>query len=158
MGLEGFNAVDAGSARGELLTCCDVPWWADRLVEGRPYPDLAALLDAADEALGELTDADVDRALDAHPRIGDRATGQSATEQGAVRRDTKTLAALAEVNRRYEKRFDRVFLICATGLGADEILAAAERRLGNDDAGERAVVRDELRKIALLRLRKVVGG
>jgi 2-oxo-4-hydroxy-4-carboxy-5-ureidoimidazoline decarboxylase len=156
MSLAGFNALDAASARRQLLACCDVPSWADRLVAGRPYAEARALLSAADQGFGMLSDADVDRALAAHPRIGERATGQSAVEQAGVARDNRTLSELADVNRQYEERFDRVFLICATGLGAGEILTAARERLRNDDAEERAVVRDELRKIALLRLRKVI--
>jgi 2-oxo-4-hydroxy-4-carboxy-5-ureidoimidazoline decarboxylase len=153
-----FNQFDAGSARRQLLACCDVPAWADRLVEGRPYDDADALLATADRAMRELTDEELDRALAAHPRIGERATGWSGDEQAGVARDNGTLAALAAANRRYEQRFDRVFLICATGLGADQILAAAEDRLRNDDATERMVVADELRKIVLLRLEKVIDG
>jgi 2-oxo-4-hydroxy-4-carboxy-5-ureidoimidazoline decarboxylase len=154
--LAGFNALDVGSARQLLLACCDVPTWADRLVENRPYEDADALLAAADRALRELTDDDVARAVAAHPRIGQRASGWSRGEQAGVARDDRTQVALAEANHRYEQRFDRVFLICATGLTADQILAAAGTRLQNDDATERVVVADELRRIVLLRLRKVI--
>jgi 2-oxo-4-hydroxy-4-carboxy-5-ureidoimidazoline decarboxylase len=73
-----------------------------------------------------------------------------------VARDDRTRVALVEANHRYEQRFDRVFLICATGLTADQILAAAGTRLQNDDATECVVVADELRRIVLLRLRKVI--
>jgi 2-oxo-4-hydroxy-4-carboxy-5-ureidoimidazoline decarboxylase len=73
-----------------------------------------------------------------------------------VDRDETTLAALVEGNRLYEERFGRVFLVCATGLDADQILDALRSRLENDDEPDAAVVADELRRIALLRLRKVV--
>jgi 2-oxo-4-hydroxy-4-carboxy-5-ureidoimidazoline decarboxylase len=128
----------------------------DRLVENRPYDDADALLAAAERAMSELPDDDVARAVAAHPRIGERASGWSRGEQAGVARDDRTQAALVEANHRYEQRFDRVFLICATGLSADQILAAAGTRLQNDDATERAVVADELRRIVLLRLRKVI--
>ena len=72
------------------------------------------------------------------------------------RRDSDTSAALRAANRAYEDRFGRVFLICATGLSADEVLAELHWRLSNDEASEAAVVAEELRKIALLRLRKVL--
>jgi 2-oxo-4-hydroxy-4-carboxy-5-ureidoimidazoline decarboxylase len=152
----GFNALDAGSARRLLLACCEVPTWADRLVANRPYDDTDALLAAGDQAMRELTDDEVARAVAAHPRIGERASGWSRGEQAGVARDDRTRVALVEANRRYEQRFDRVFLICATGLTADQILAAAGTRLQNDDATECVVVADELRRIVLLRLRKVI--
>jgi 2-oxo-4-hydroxy-4-carboxy-5-ureidoimidazoline decarboxylase len=154
--LAGFNALDVGSARRQLLACCDVPAWADRLVENRPYDDADALLADADQAMRELTDDEVARAVAAHPRIGERASGWSRGEQAGVACDDRTQVALAEANHRYEQRFDRVFLICATGLTGDQILAAAGSRLQNDDATERVVVADELRRIVLLRLRKVI--
>ncbi len=67
-------------------------------------------------------------------------------------------AELVEVNRAYEARFGRVFLICATGLTAGDVVAAARARLANDEATETAVVKDELRKIALVRLQKELDG
>jgi 2-oxo-4-hydroxy-4-carboxy-5-ureidoimidazoline decarboxylase len=136
----------------DLLACLDVPGWAATVLEGRPYADESALLDAADHAARELTDEDVDRALAAHPRIGERADGMSKQEQSGVTPG----AELVEANRAYEERFGRVFLICATGLSTEQVLASARERLGNDDETEAAVVKDELRKIALLRLRKVL--
>jgi 2-oxo-4-hydroxy-4-carboxy-5-ureidoimidazoline decarboxylase len=69
-----------------------------------------------------------------------------------------TLAALATGNGAYEERFGQVFLICATGLSATEMLAALRARLGNDAGTEAKIVRDELRKITGLRLRKLLGG
>lgn len=162
MDLDHFNAAPKAELRPELLACCDVPAWADALLEARPYADLDALLAAADEAARRFDRADVDRALARHPRIGERASGQgtgsrwSRQEQSGVAADAK--AALVEGNRSYEDRFGRVFLICATGLSAEQILENLRSRLGNDDATEASVVADELRKIALLRLRKVVDG
>ena len=103
-------------------------------------------------------------ALAAHPRIGERAAGEgrqarwSRGEQSGVTRTPEVERALLDGNRAYEERFDRVFLICATGLGAEEILAALHARLGNDPATEERVVADELRKIAILRLRKVLSA
>jgi 2-oxo-4-hydroxy-4-carboxy-5-ureidoimidazoline decarboxylase len=69
-----------------------------------------------------------------------------------------TLAALAAGNRTYEERFGQVFLICATGLSAAEMLTALRARLGNDADTEAKIVREELRKITGLRLRKLLGG
>jgi 2-oxo-4-hydroxy-4-carboxy-5-ureidoimidazoline decarboxylase len=164
MDLDRFNEEPVDRLRPALLACCDVPAWADGVADGRPYADVSALLDAADAAARRFTPDDVDRALAAHPRIGERATGQateaawSRQEQSGVSRDEATAAALRDGNRAYEDRFGRVFLICATGLAAEDVLASLTARLGNDDATEAAVVADELRKIALLRLRKVLDS
>ncbi|WP_329483448.1 2-oxo-4-hydroxy-4-carboxy-5-ureidoimidazoline decarboxylase [Kribbella sp. NBC_01484] len=162
MDLQEFNSAPADRLRPMLAACCDVPRWVDGLLAKRPYGDLAALTAVADQSLRELDDDEVDRALQAHPRIGDRPQGAgtevawSRREQSGVGADPEVREALAEGNREYEQRFGRVFLICATGLSAEQMLTSLRRRLTHDDATEVAVVREELRKIALLRLAKVV--
>lgn len=164
MTLEELNTLSAADLRPRLLACADVPAWSDAVLAGRPYVDLDDLEATADRAARAFTTTDVDRALAAHPRIGERAEGAgteaawSRAEQAAVSRDNDTEQALAEGNRAYEDRFGRVFLICATGRSGEEVLASLQARLDHDDATEQAVVADELRKIALLRLRKVLDA
>ena len=162
MNLDQLNTAPADDLRPQLLACCDVPAWAETLLDARPYDDLDALIATADKAARDFDRADVDRALAQHPRIGERAAGRdtgsawSRQEQSGV--DAEGKDALLEGNRAYEDRFGRVFLICATGLSAEQILTNLRSRLDNDDAEEAAVVADELRKIALLRLRKLVDA
>lgn len=157
MDLATFNAAPTDDLTEQLLACCDVDAWAREILGGRPYATTDDLLATAARASERLGPDDVDKALAAHPRIGERAAGAwSRQEQSGVGTDELTRAALAEGNKEYEERFDRVFLICATGLDAGEILQALKRRLGNDDRTEAAEVLDELGKIAELRLRKVV--
>ena len=87
-----------------------------------------------------------------------REAGWSRAEQAAAATDDeRTAAELAAGNAEYERRFGHVFLICATGRSADEVLAALRKRLGNDEVTERRVVREELRKIVDLRLARLVG-
>ena len=130
MDLQEFNSAPADRLRPILAACCDVPRWVDGIQAKRPYGDLAALTAVADQTLRELDDDEVDRALQAHPRIGDRAQGAgteaawSRKEQSGVGDDPGVREALAEGNREYEQRFGRVFLICATGLSAEEMLAS----------------------------------
>ena len=160
MRLAELNTAAGEELMPELLACCDVPSWAATVLAKRPYDGVAALRDTADAAARALTDEEVDRALARHPRIGERPTGQG-TEAGWSRQEQSGVTpdeALAQGNRDYEQRFGRVFLICATGLGKEQILDALRRRLTNDDETERGVVKDELRKIALLRLGKLVEG
>jgi 2-oxo-4-hydroxy-4-carboxy-5-ureidoimidazoline decarboxylase len=159
-----FNALPAAEAEHELLACCAAPAWAREVAAGRPYPDGDAVDAAADAALRRLPWADVAQALAAHPRIGERPTGTdresawSRREQAGVdTADATTRAALAQANREYEERFGHVFLIFASGRSPGEMLAAARQRLTHDEETERRVVHEELRKIALLRLRSLVG-
>lgn len=152
MTLDEFNYLDDELVMSNLLQCCDVPVWAAAIRDARPFPDESALFHVADELAFLWTDAEVKHALSAHPRIGERAEGWSQQEQSGVTPGQE----LVEVNRAYEARFNRVFLICATGLSTEQILTAARERLHNDDATEAELVKDELRKIALLRLRKVL--
>ncbi len=159
--LEAFNGLPAEQAERELLACCAAPAWAAAVAAGRPYRTRSALRAAADVAARALSWADVQEALAAHPRIGERAPGRSRAaawsraEQGDAP-GGELAAQLAEVNRAYEERFGRVFLIYASGRSAEEIVAAGRQRLRNDEATERGVVREELRRIALLRLERLV--
>lgn len=163
MDLDTFNAASAASLTSSLLACCDVPGWAQTLIGNRPYADVDSLLAAADEAAREFGAAEVEKALAAHPRIGERATGTSSEaswsrrEQSGVDNAESTQDALLRGNRAYEARFGRVFLICASGLSGEQILTALHERLDNDEATETAVVASELRKIALLRLQGLLN-
>lgn len=157
--LTGFNAGPAEQTQRDLLSCCAAEGWAREVTAGRPYPDLAALLRHADAALRRLAWTGVAQALAAHPRIGERPSGDD-RESAWSRREQAgagdTGAAMAAVNRAYEQRFGHLFLIFASGRSEAEILAAARERLGNDDETERRVVQEELRRIALLRLERLV--
>lgn len=139
----------------ELLAVCAAPGWAARVAAGGPYASLDALLGAAADA---LTDADLDPAMAGHPRIGDRtASGRSGHEQGAVAAATDdVLDALAAGNRAYEERFGHVYLVCASGRSAEDLLATLHARLGNDASTERAVALAELAAINRIRLRQMM--
>ena len=133
------------------------------MVAGRPYPDHDALLARSDATLAALAWPDVEQALAAHPRIGERAGGDdqesawSREEQASTAAAGEDLAsALHRGNVEYEQRFGFVFLVCATGRSPEQLLAALYERLDNDPATERDVVRRELAAIARLRLGRIV--
>lgn len=156
MRLARFNALPAQEAQRALLDCCTAPRWARELAAGRPYPNPEALFAAAATA---LTDTDVDDGLTGHPRIGDRAGGdaRSGAEQGGVDGAPEAvLAALADGNQAYEQRFGRVYLVCATGRTAEELLAVLRERLRNAPDVERRVRRAELVAINRIRLAQLV--
>lgn len=164
--MEAFNALPAERLEEHLLACLAAPAWAAEIVAKRPYQDRTELLAAADAAARALSWPDVLLGLSAHPRIGERAAGDSPeaswsrAEQLAAAQsaDNTTQDALIRVNQEYEARFGHVFLIFASGRTQSEILDVARERLHNDEETERAIVRDELRKIALLRLERVLDA
>jgi 2-oxo-4-hydroxy-4-carboxy-5-ureidoimidazoline decarboxylase len=151
-----FNAAPPDEAISVILACCASRRFAAAMAAGRPYPSAAAALAAVDVAFASLTWPDVREAMDGHPRIGARVSGQSATEQSGVADTTRD--ALAAGNVAYEDRFGHVFLICASGLSGDQMLAALEERLGNNEEMERTVATTELRKITRLRVAKALDS
>ena len=155
MSLASFNAAPEPEAVAAVLACCASHRFATAMAAGRPYASQAAALAAAEAVFESLTWPDVLEAMDAHPRIGARVSGQSATEQSAVADDSR--AALTAGNAAYEERFGHVFLICATGLSGDQMLTALEQRLENDEISERVAATIELRKITVLRVRKALA-
>ncbi len=150
--------------REDLLTCLRIGRWADALAS-RAYGSMLDLERAAVAAATPLTEEEIEEALAAHPRIGERRDGDDAearfsrAEQASSQSEDGGLEArLLDGNRRYEERFGRVFLIRAAGRSRAEIVSELERRLDNDDVAELAEVADQLRGIALLRLRQIYGG
>ncbi len=151
-------------AVAEIFPCCGSFAWAKALVARRPYENDAALIAASDEIWNALSQHDWLEAFSKHPRIGERkapptASSQSAAwsaqeQHGVANAAEDVQAALAEANREYEKKFDRVFLVCATGKSAEEMLAILRRRLRNDDSTELRESAEEQRKITNLRLKK----
>ena len=141
------------------------PRWIAQVLAARPYADVDAALDTAERAARTLSWDEVRSALDAHPRIGDRAAGEdtesrwSRREQSAVGTSgADTQEALRTGNAAYERRFGHVFLIRAADRSAEEMLAELHRRLGNDEAGERAEVTEQLAQITRLRLERLLTG
>jgi len=162
MQLGEFNSLDPDDARISVYACLGVGRWVDEVVAGRPYDDLAALLEQARASADNLTDTELAAALTQHPRIGERLgphgadAAYSDREQDGLDSGDDTARLLSDGNRRYEDRFDRVFLIRAAGRDGEQILKELDRRLHNDDETERDETVAELRQIALLRLHQAV--
>jgi len=158
--LAAFNTAPPEAAERDVLACCASRSFAETIVGGRPYRDPAALQDAVNAAFTALSWDDIAEGMNAHPRIGDRVPGSgwSGREQsGATSASDAVQQALADGNVAYEQRFGYVFLICATGLSGQDMLDQLRVRLGHDPEAERAVAREELRKITQLRLAKLLG-
>ncbi|MGI5340772.1 2-oxo-4-hydroxy-4-carboxy-5-ureidoimidazoline decarboxylase [Streptomyces sp. CA-181903] len=157
-GLTRFNAADDSAAKAALSEVCASTAWVAEVLRGRPYPDVRALLAASDAAVGRLDAAGLDEALAGHPPIGRPTPGDavSAGEQRGMAGAPPALAAeVHELNRAYRERFGHVFLVCASGLTAEELRDALRSRLGNPPERERDVVRAELGRINRLRLTRL---
>ena len=156
-----------------ILPCCGSTAWARGMGARRPLADEAALLAAANEMWRNLAQSDWIEAFESHPRVGesrpsglkaqsspvvdsrDQSVGWSAQEQSNVTdSDVAAKAALADANREYERRFDRIFIVCATGKSALEILEILRRRLKNDGETELLEAAEQQRQIMEIRLRK----
>lgn len=163
MRIEDFNALPADEAAALVRACADADSWVTGIVEGRPYDDAAALQATARDLAGAWTAAEVEQALSHHPRIGERPSGSSADEAASAREqagvdpaDAALAAALRDGNAAYEAKFDRIYLVRAKGRTGPELLALLQERLGNDPETEYAVMVDQLREIALLRMEDLV--
>ncbi|MDP9983869.1 2-oxo-4-hydroxy-4-carboxy-5-ureidoimidazoline decarboxylase [Pseudarthrobacter oxydans] len=159
MHLDQFNAASRTQAADALRPCLDIQRWIDDLADARPYSALEALLAAGRAAADPFTPAEIEAALAHHPRIGERARGNStearlsqSEQAGLGEADAAVAEALAEGNRAYEEKFGQVFLIRAAGRSREEILAALNIRLGHTPGEEQAIIGEQLREIAVLRL------
>jgi len=143
----------------ELLTCCASRNWAEAMNAARPFSSWEDLVVTADRLWMSLGPEDWLEAFRAHPRIGEKKEGArwTAQEQSGTRTASEdTLRALAEGNRAYDEKFGFIYLVCATGRSADEMLANLRERMNNDRNAELRVAAEEQRKITAMRLEKLV--
>lgn len=160
-----FDALPDHEAAPLLESCCGAQGWVQGMLARRPFGTLQRVLDDADDVWWSLGPNDWLEAFDHHPRIGERTAvaAQSETarvwsgdeQRGASDATADARQALAEGNREYERRFGHIYLVCATGKSAGEMLALLRERLHNDAATELRVAAGEQAKITRLRLEKL---
>jgi 2-oxo-4-hydroxy-4-carboxy-5-ureidoimidazoline decarboxylase len=157
--LDDLNALSRDAAERELMRCCGSSRWAAAMAGRRPFGNAEQLYRAGDEIWSSLDGADWLEAFAHHPRIGERAAGWAKDEQAGTRSaSTHTTERLAARNHEYERQFGHVFLVCATGKQADEMLEQLDRRMSNDPATELRVAAAEQAKITRLRLEKLLSS
>ena len=161
-----LNQLSSIEAEAEFLKCCGATRWAKAMAEARPFTSVESLLTKADEAWQSLSETDWLEAFRAHPKIGERkaaasqspqAANWSAQEQSqAQQAGDETKTAIAQGNELYEARFGFIFIVCASGKSADEILSSLTERLANHAGTEMRIAAEEQRKITQLRLQKLL--
>lgn len=153
-------------AAAMLERCCGASRWVKAMVSRRPFGSDAALFAIADQVWGTMEREDVLEALEHHPRIGadldelrkrygSTASWAASEQSGAGAADESTLLALRDGNVRYEERFGHIFVVCATGKSASEMLAILEARMPNAPDLELGVAAGEQAKITRIRLEKL---
>ena len=162
--LDTWHAMSAEDAADAILPCCGSRAWARGLAARRPLATLPELLAASDASWWSLGEADWNEAFESHPRIGEREAHRSATgtslawsanEQGsAMLSDDDAKAKLAEGNRAYEAKFGRIFIVCASGKTAHDMLAILNRRMHNTAEAELQASAEQQREITHIRLQK----
>ncbi len=159
--LSAFNQATAAEARAMLTHCVAIPDWQAELVLQRPFASLEQLLQSAEQLALRWGSSELEQALSAHPRIGEKALGSakeatlSRSEQAQVNlADAPLSEALRQGNSAYEQRFGQVFLIRAKGRSGAQMLAELQRRLQNSPPQEQREALEQLREITLLRLKE----
>lgn len=164
--IQKLNALRESEARAALHRCCGASRWAESLARRRPFADEDVLFRAADEEWTAMSDSDRLEAFSHHPRIGEResalpkggAASWASGEQSGMQRATEVIRAeFLRLNAEYEQRFGFVFLICATGKSAEEMLGHLRIRLGNERAVEIENAAAEQALITRLRLGKLLS-
>jgi 2-oxo-4-hydroxy-4-carboxy-5-ureidoimidazoline decarboxylase len=170
MPLDVLNTLPVELAIAELLRCCGSTRWATLMAKRRPFASQATMMEVADATWWSLGRKDWLEAFASHPRIGvvpggmqgdsPRSTGDSwaRDEQAGMNAASDGLRErLAAANREYEARFGYIFIVCATGKSAGEMLAILEKRLPNPPVDEMNIAAEEQRKITRLRLEKLLS-
>ena len=160
--LETWNSLDPDSAANAILPCNGSRAWAEQMAALRPFAAPFDLTCTADIIWRSLPEKAWQQAFDSHPRIGEHhaksATTESlkwsAGEQSAASPNDDAKAALAAGNRAYEEKFGRIFIVCATGKSAAQMLAILNQRMANDPSTELREAAEQQRQITQIRLRK----
>ena len=162
----GFNDLSEPAAAALLLQSCGASRWVQKMVEGRPYADLTALRNAAQTTWEAMERQDILEAFDHHPRIGadiqalrkkfKSTAALSESEQASVAdASEQTLLALRDGNKKYEDRYGHIFIVCATGKSAQEMLELLQARMDNAPEQELQIAAAEQAKITQIRLENI---
>jgi 2-oxo-4-hydroxy-4-carboxy-5-ureidoimidazoline decarboxylase len=164
--LHDLNTLPKNQLREELMKCCGSTVWVDKMISVLPAEDLVELLEEAEEQWYKCTEKDWREAFAHHPKIGDTeslkkkfastANWASGEQSGVNTASQQTIEALAKANDKYEDKFGYIFIVCATGKTAEEMLALLKARLPNDPVEEILIAADEQNKITKLRLQKLL--
>ena len=164
MSLPLLNSAPKHTAAGYLRKCCSSEEWITRMLRQRPFCNSDAVHAAADSAWIDLGEQDYLEAFSGHPKIGDIQSLQKkdsdsaklarSEQSGVDSAPPEILQKLSEANHAYEEKFGFIFIVCATGKNASEMLAILQDRLESERAAELKTACEQQREIFHLRLDK----
>jgi len=166
MKLHDFNTLPTDQLIAELSNCCGSSAWVEKMLAFIPAEDLVELLEDAEEQWWKCSPDDWKEAFSKHPKIGDTeslkkkfaatAAWAAGEQSGVNEASDEIIKALADANHQYEEKFGYIFIVCATGKSAEEMLGILHARLLHDPETEIEIAADEQNKITKLRLEKLL--
>lgn len=166
MTIEKLNKLSSSHVFEELFKCCGSTAWAKQLTEQRPFASIEDLVFKSDRVWANATKEDGLEAFTHHPKIGDvkslekkfaSTKAWAGGEQAGVNvANQSVLKELAKGNNDYENKFGFIFIVCATGKSAEEMLSLLNERIGNDLETELKIAMNEQNKITKIRLEKLL--
>lgn len=166
--IEQLNALSENDARSAFMQCCTASRWVELMVESRPYTDAAACQEIALSHWANMSEGDYLEAFEGHPKIGDlnslrgkyrNTKGLASAEQSAVSKaDEVTITRLAESNTDYEAQNGFIFIVCASGKSAADMMSILEARLKNSRTEELSIAASEQAKITAIRIDKLLSS
>lgn len=167
MTLQKLNTLPQPQLKEELLKCCGSSSWVKMMMAYFPADNMESMLEEAEEIWYECSEDDWKEAFAHHPKIGNvesltkkfasTAEWASGEQSGVDGASNETIEALAEGNRLYEEKFGYIFIVCATGKSAAEMLELLQGRLQNKPGVEIKIAAAEQNKITKLRLEKLLS-
>ena len=166
MDIQSLNHLPIDQANHLFMQCCTSEQWIEKMVSSRPFTDTNSLRETADHIWHHLIEKDYLQAFEGHPKIGDVGSLKakyantkelaSGEQSGANCATDDIIAELADSNSAYEEKYGFIFIVCATGKSAKEMLALLQDRLKNNRQKELEIASKEQRKIFHLRLEKLL--
>ncbi|MFT5209929.1 MAG: 2-oxo-4-hydroxy-4-carboxy-5-ureidoimidazoline decarboxylase [Flavobacterium sp.] len=160
-----INEMSVTDQRATLLKCCSAKAWVDLMLVNAPFYDKSSLLECADKCWKGLKETDYLEAFTGHPKIGDldslrgkysnTATFASREQSGAAGADEDVLKMLAVGNKSYEKKFGFIFIVCASGKSAEDMLSQLQSRMVNDRETELTNAVEQQRQIFNIRIKRL---
>lgn len=161
MTLSDFNKLNKGQASEQLFTCCGSKLWVDKMMQYFPFINEKALIEYATNIwYNKCVETDWRESFTHHPKIGDvkSLTEKFASKEqaGVAVATNETIEALAKANTEYETKFGFIFIVCATGKSATEMLSLLNDRLNNSVEEELNIAMGEQQKISIIRFKKLL--
>lgn len=164
--LKKLNELNSREAKDEFIKCCGSNKWIQEMLSHKPYSTKEKLFNTAEKVWYSLEEKDWKEAFTHHPKIGElnslkkkfisTKTLLQKEQSGINTASIKTLTELAKYNKEYEKKFGYIFIVCATGKSAEEMLSMIKKRINNNPKDEIKIAMQEQFKITKLRLEKLV--